>query len=436
MLSIRLVIVAAIGFAATPAHAQDTWSDPHPGMRRLHRVTANQNINALVVDLCAAGVSVRGTKSTERQRTVSSFAALVGAEAAVNGDFFSFDDYSTNGPSMSGGAAWGGADHGYVAPAQFGANRVALPGHEGTSGVESWAREVVSGHPTLLVAGSPRNNNGDSLCTARHPRTVLGLSADKQHLILAVIDGRATARIGMTCDEMAALMKELGAADAMNLDGGGSSTMWVAGPGVVNFPSDGAQRVVGNHLAIHATGTGGAPNCPNPTFKSTFVGSESPLEMTSGDEAVVFVEANNEGNATWSIEQTRVGTQDPQDRESAFFKAENWINASRPSGADHTYGPGTLGRFTWAMVAPEVDKSTTFVETFQLVQEGVTWFGDKHTMTIRVHPRSGPTPDDDGSDGDDDMTGDGGCNAGGGAGGMWLLALGVLAVWRRSRRTR
>jgi MYXO-CTERM domain-containing protein len=401
-------------------------------MRRLHRVTANQNINVLVVDLCAAGVSVRATKTGERQRTVSAFGTLVGAEAAINGDFFSYENYSTNGPAMSGGAAWGGTDHNYVAPVQFGPNRVALPGHEKTGGVEPWAREVVSGHPTLLVGGAARDNTGDTLCTARHPRTAVGFSADKGTLYLAVVDGRATNRLGMTCAELGALMKDVGAADAVNLDGGGSSTMWLAGTGVLNYPSDGAQRVVGNHLAVHASGSGGAPNCPNPTFEATFVASEdAPLEMTSGDEAVVFIEAMNDGNATWDIEQTRVGTQDPQDRESAFFKAENWIAANRPTGADHTYAPGETGRFTWAMVAPEVDKSTTFVETFQLVQEGVTWFGDPHTMTIRVHPRSGPTDDDEGTGSDDgSMPSDGGCHAGGGGLGL-LLALAFAFVRRR-----
>lgn len=438
---------AALGLASTPARAADTWSDPHPGMRRLHRVTANQNINVLVVDLCAPGISVRATKSSERQRTVSSFGALVGAQAAINGDFFSYSNYSTNGPSMSGGAAWGGSDHDYVAPVQFGAHRVALPPHESTAGVESWAKEVVSGHPTLLVGGTARNNNGDSLCTARHPRTVLGLSADKRKLFLAVVDGRATGRAGMTCDELSALMKELGASDAVNLDGGGSSTMWIAGTGVVNYPSDGSQRVVANHLAVHATGTGGAPNCPSPTFAATLVGSQdAPLEMTSGEEAVVYIEATNDGNAVWDIVQTRVGTQDPQDRESRFYKEENWIAPNRPTGADHAFGPGTVGRFTWAMVAPEVDKSTRFTETYQLLQEGVTWFGAKHTMKILVHPRSGPTPEieEEGGTGEETgeeeqpMAGDGGCDAGRGTGGAWLLVVlvAVLPIARSPRRAR
>lgn len=445
MRSISLLAACGVtlGLAAVPAHAQDTWTDPYPGMRRLHRVTSNQNINVLVVDLCAPGVSVRTTKSGERQRTVGSFGALVGAEAAINGDFFSFSTYSTNGPAMGDGAAWGGTDHDYVAPVQFGANHVALPPHESTAGVEPWARQVVSGHPTLLVGGAARDNNGDALCTARHPRTALGLSADKRTLLLAVVDGRQTNRIGMTCDELGTLLKGLGAADAVNLDGGGSSTMWLAGTGVINSPSDGSQRVVGNHLAVQAEGSGAAPNCPTPTFAATFVGSEpAPMVMTSGEEAVVYLEATNEGNATWSIEQTRVGTQDPQDRESLFFKGENWIAPNRPTGADHAFAPGAVGRFTWAMVAPEVDESTTFVETFQLLQEGVTWFGDKQTMTILVHPRSGPTGDGDGSgDGSDDgdggdtgMPGDGGCSTSGGAGAGALLLVLVLVGRRRQLR--
>ena len=47
----------------------------------------------------------------------------------------------------------------------------------------------------------------------------------------------------------------------MNLDGGGSSAMYVRGRGVVNDPSDGSQRVVANHLGVQATGSGAPGNC-------------------------------------------------------------------------------------------------------------------------------------------------------------------------------
>ena len=412
------------------AAATDTWSDPFPGVRRLHRETSSQNINVLVVDLCAGGVSVRATGSGERQRTVSSFGALVGAQAAINGDFFNYSTYSTSGPARSDGAAWGGSDSSYIAPVQFGANQVALPANNGPSGVASWAREVVSGHPSLIVAGQRRSFT-EELCTARHPRTALGLGPDRSKLYLAVVDGRATGRIGMTCGELGELMAGLGAVDAVNLDGGGSSTMWLQGPGVINYPSEGSQRVVANHLAIRATGSGAAPSCPIRTYDATFAAMDAPTEMTSGDEAVVWLELVNAGNVAWDLDATRVGTQDPEDRASPFYKEGNWIAPSRPTAADHSdYGPGAVGRFTWAMLAPEVTESTRFDETFELVQEGVRWFGPPQVMSIVVHPRSGPTdPDPDGDDGG------GGCSAGGqGAGVVWLLAIAALVAATARRR--
>lgn len=446
MRSSLLLATLALGLATTVApglaHATDAWSDPFPGVRRLHRTLATQNINVLKVDLCAPGVSVRATATGERQRTVSSFGSAVGAQAAVNGDFFSFQTYSTDGPVVHAGAAWGGNDHGYVAPVQFGANRVAMPGHEGTGGVEAWAREVVSGHPSLITAGARRDNNGDSLCTARHPRTALGLSADHRTLFVMVVDGRATGRAGMTCDEMIAMFTELGAADALNLDGGGSSTMWLQGPGVVNYPSDGSQRVVANHLAILAGGGGAAPHCPVPAYAASFVAAtDAPTTMISGDEAVVWMELKNDGNTTWDLDKTRIGTQDPQDRSSVFFKDGNWLAPNRPSGADHSnYGPGVVGRFSWVMKAPDVAVETRFDEVFQPLQEGVTWFGPKHTMSIVVQPRVAPvTPDAgvdpaDGDAGTADASGvSGGCNTGRGDGGLVLVIALTLGLARRRR---
>lgn len=63
-------------------------------------------------------------------------------------------------------------------------------------------------------------------------------------------------------------MAQLGAHDAMAMDGGGSSTM-VAGGAVRNRPSDGQQRRVGNHLAVIATGSGVAAHCPLPAINET-----------------------------------------------------------------------------------------------------------------------------------------------------------------------
>jgi hypothetical protein len=260
----RLCTFAAMAaiLAAGDAIAEDVRTAPFPGVQHLHRRTASQNIHVLQVDLCAPGVSVRTTAVGERGRTVPSFGSLTGVEAAVNGDFFG-SDFVTDGLAAHAGQRWGGSDHTYVGPLAFGSHRVELRPHQDQTGFEPWMREVVSGHPTILFDGQRRNNNGDPLCSNRNPRTAVGLSADRRTLIVAVVDGRASSRIGMTCDELSALMVEMGADDAMNLDGGGSSTFWLRGPGTLNVPSDGSPRTVGNHLGIAATGTGDAPFCPN-----------------------------------------------------------------------------------------------------------------------------------------------------------------------------
>ncbi|WP_350279804.1 phosphodiester glycosidase family protein [Kribbella sp. HUAS MG21] len=87
------------------------------------------------------------------------------------------------------------------------------------------------------------------------PRTAIGFDADGSRMILLTVDGRATGSRGLSLKEMGQLMVSLGADDALNLDGGGSSTMLArtpgkAGPEVVNDPSDGGERVIPNGLGL------------------------------------------------------------------------------------------------------------------------------------------------------------------------------------------
>jgi hypothetical protein len=263
-LGVALVFACVAG--ASVARADDRWNTPFTGVRHLNRVTGSQNLHVLLVDLCAAGVSARGTRPEEAGRTVAAHGAALGAQVVINGDFYNpSNPRQLDGIAMGGGVLWGGADHTYVGPVGFGAGREAIVFHGLTTGAEPWMREVVSGHPTLITEGRRLDNNGDAgLCVTRHPRTALGLTRDRRTLIVAVVDGRAAGRAGMSCDELADLLAEFGAHDATNLDGGGSSAMWLAGRGVVNRPSDGSLRRAGNHLALYARGAGAAPHCPAP----------------------------------------------------------------------------------------------------------------------------------------------------------------------------
>jgi hypothetical protein len=69
----------------------------------------------------------------------------------------------------------------------------------------------------------------------RHPRTAIGWNQD--HVFLVQVDGRQSGlSVGMTFPELAKYFLKLGCRDAINLDGGGSATMWVLGQ-VMNSPS-------------------------------------------------------------------------------------------------------------------------------------------------------------------------------------------------------
>ncbi|MCC5877166.1 MAG: phosphodiester glycosidase family protein [Candidatus Sumerlaeia bacterium] len=86
--------------------------------------------------------------------------------------------------------------------------------------------------------------------TVRHPRTALGLNEDTNTLYLVTVDGRqSTWSVGMTFNELASLMIDIGSTVAMNYDGGGSTTMWADGE-VKNRPSDGSERTVTNAWVV------------------------------------------------------------------------------------------------------------------------------------------------------------------------------------------
>jgi large repetitive protein len=101
------------------------------------------------------------------------------------------------------------------------------------------ATTAVSGGPILMRGGEIIEGLND---TARHPRTAVGFAGSE--MVLVVVDGRqAELSVGMTLHELAELMQRLGCTDAMNLDGGGSSTFWYAGE-IRNSPSA-SRRVMG-----------------------------------------------------------------------------------------------------------------------------------------------------------------------------------------------
>lgn len=107
--------------------------------------------------------------------------------------------------------------------------------------------DAVGGAPMLVEDGA-LVGQCNSACGS-HPRTGIGVTAQGR-ILLVVVDGRQPKwSQGPTMDEFARIMRDLGAVTALNLDGGGSSTMVVEGD-VVNRPSDGRERSISNAILV------------------------------------------------------------------------------------------------------------------------------------------------------------------------------------------
>ena len=107
---------------------------------------------------------------------------------------------------------------------------------------------ALGGGPTLVANGAAMKWSGINL---RHPRSAIGWN--DEYLFLVEVDGRqGNLSVGMSFPELAEYMHKLGCTEAMNLDGGGSATLWVLG-NVINSPSEGRERPAANALVLTET---------------------------------------------------------------------------------------------------------------------------------------------------------------------------------------
>lgn len=114
---------------------------------------------------------------------------------------------------------------------------------------------AIGGFP-VLRGGAPLSGLDDGTSAVR---TVVGVKGGGRQLLLLALDGAARYRTGLTVAEEADTMRSLGASDAFNLDGGGSTEMVSRDTGaaavtVRNHPSGGAERPVANGIGVFTTG--------------------------------------------------------------------------------------------------------------------------------------------------------------------------------------
>ncbi len=275
-----------------------------PGIELIQYRTSSPTTDAWVaqIDLCGDGIRIDATRTPSSTETVGSWASDLDPVLAVNGDFYKTGPVRIYGDAAGGGVFWPsiqtGRDSSYSGEWYYGdfgwiaflpdsvqfthsgwtKNNAASLGVSG--GWDPTTRNpdpphdvmaLVSGFPAVVIEGTPMTCSDPTASSCfpdrsdmrdRHPRTAMGLSADLETLYLAVVDGRSSRSSGMYGSELADFMGQIGAWQAFNLDGGGSSTLWSDRFGVVNNPSDGSSRAVANHLGVFygpPTGTSTRP---------------------------------------------------------------------------------------------------------------------------------------------------------------------------------
>ena len=110
---------------------------------------------------------------------------------------------------------------------------------------------IISGGPYLVKDGSifiDVSAQKLNAITGKNPRTAIGYTSTNE-FIMVTVDGREQSSVGMTLGELARMMKSFGCINAMNLDGGGSSVMYVQGK-VVNNPAQKGGIPISNALTV------------------------------------------------------------------------------------------------------------------------------------------------------------------------------------------
>lgn len=250
--SITLSLLLLTIFAATAAA---DWTTVAPGVSYQHFHDGAMDIHVSRVDLTSEAIRVMVTRESDEGLRVSDFAKKNNAVVAINGDYF---DKSMRPVGLSVGdcGPWADShDTGREGVVAVGGDKAAIYTQSAVMDPpDPWITAAISGWPMLVrdchALTSAELPGSDAFTRSPHARTALGLSADGRTLYLVVADGRRADAPGLTLGQLGAWMQQqLGVCAAINLDGGGSTAMWV-GDRIVNRPSDGSERRVGNHLAV------------------------------------------------------------------------------------------------------------------------------------------------------------------------------------------
>ena len=220
------------------------WKSAHTVMED----TVPQNINLLYVNLHRRKISF--IYNPAKNIPTSKQAADDGAISAVNAGFFNVKEggsvtyIKTGGRILDADTAkkWARNANMTGALAIEKGKRLLIMEAKNNDWFDSHAEyaDILVTGPLLILNNKKVVLPKTSLVITKHPRSCIGV-INRHKIVLVTLDGRTADAHGMSLTELADLMKSLRCSDAVNLDGGGSTTMWIRNKpynGVVNMPCD------------------------------------------------------------------------------------------------------------------------------------------------------------------------------------------------------
>jgi hypothetical protein len=246
-------------------YTRDVRSEPRPLV-----------IHVITVDLNAAGIEFFVTPSEPTEghdlpaRKTSQFLDEFDLQIAINGSFFEpwwshspWDYYPHVGDPVNVKGLASSQGNIYAPdPASYPTLYITADNSVYIDTPPDQIYNALSGNTVLLEDGEIAfSSPGNAFYADLHPRTAVGVDQRGETMILVVVDGRQpNYSEGVTMLELAEIMQEYGCYDALNMDGGGSSTMVIEGssgkPKILNSPIDnhipGRERPVASHLGIWA----------------------------------------------------------------------------------------------------------------------------------------------------------------------------------------
>ena len=257
-------------------------------------------------------------------------AAEAGATAAINGSYFNMSNLTST------TALWvDGVEIATTAPEEYARCNGVLGFKDGVFTLEPYSSDNTTAdhaawgkkYDTFIVSGPILRLGGVSLDPfiggegfyGPHPRTLIGKCPDGT-VYMVVAEGRMNGASGFSLQHLLFLAEDLGMSDAINLDGGGSSTLWVSGAGVINRTSDGSVRKVPN--IVIAT-----PSEHEHIYINGFCTCESaPYESAKMDGDGYYI-INNGGKLFWLAHMVNNGNSAVNARLTANIDLENrpWV---------------------------------------------------------------------------------------------------------------